>query len=311
MIAALEAVSAYVPATSVGVEEIGARLGLSEVQRRVFRRFFGLDRVRRDPGASPADLMLSAAAKLEALRGREDQVRYVIQARTLQAVAPYSVNHVDEVRRALGLRRATAFAVTQHACASGLLALDLAGRLLAAEGDPDVLALVFTGEKAFTPIVEMIPNTTFMGEGAAACLVRSSGERDRVLAYATRTLGRYNEGLAMTPELAAEFQREYVETLAEVMLTAVQDAGLALGDLALVLPQNVNRISWVRLCKLLGYPLERVFLDNVPVTGHCFCADSFINYRDACDLGRLAPGDRYVMTAVGLGSMFSATVLEH
>ena len=67
----------------------------------------------------------------------------------------------------------------------------------------------------------------------------------------------------------------------------------------------------MRLCKQIGYPVERVLLDNVPVTGHCFCADSFINYQTARERDRLAPGDLYLMAAVGLGATFAAMVFEH
>ncbi len=95
------------------------------------------------------------------------------------------------------------------------------------------------------------------------------------------------------------------------MLAALDTAGLGLDDVAWVFPHNVNRISWERVARRLGFPLERIFLDNVPVTGHCFCADPFINYRTARDLGRLAPGDRYLLATVGLGATFSAMVLEH
>ena len=64
------------------------------------------------------------------------------------------------------------------------------------------------------------------------------------------------------------------------------------------------------LIALLGIPLARVFLDNVPVTGHCFAADPFINYVSARDAGRLRPGDLYLMASVGLGATFSAMVLR-
>ncbi|MGW3459524.1 hypothetical protein ACWDE9_07940 [Streptomyces olivaceoviridis] len=70
-----------------------------------------------------------------------------------------------------GLRHATAFAVSQHACASGLLAVDLAGPLLAADPAPDALALVLTGEKAGTGHNQSLPDVTVMGEGTAALLV--------------------------------------------------------------------------------------------------------------------------------------------
>ena len=47
------------------------------------------------------------------------------------------------------------------------------------------------------------------------------------------------------------------------------------------------------------------------MTGHCFCADPFINYRTAVERQLLRRGDRYLMAAIGLGAAFSAQVFEH
>jgi 3-oxoacyl-[acyl-carrier-protein] synthase-3 len=267
--------------------------------------------VRLDPHAGLAEILLSAARKLTALHGREHLVRYVIAARTLAHVMPDPLSVLPGICDSLGLSPAAAFTVTQHACASGLLAVDLAGRLLAADGDDDALALVLTGEKAFTPTARFIPSTTVMGEGTAAVLIRRGGDGDRVLSYATRTRGEYNEWLSLAPELAIRFQEEYPVVLGQVIRAAVREAGLELADIGLLLPHNVNRVSWIRLCEQLGYPLDRVFLENIPVTGHCFCADPFINLQTAVERGRLAPGDRYLMVTVGLGAVFSAMVLQH
>ena len=55
----------------------------------------------------------------------------------------------------------------------------------------------------------------------------------------------------------------------------------------------------------------RVRLDDVPVTGHCFGADSFIGYAAARAEGRLRAGDPFLMVAVGLGATFSAMVLRY
>jgi 3-oxoacyl-[acyl-carrier-protein] synthase-3 len=307
----LEEVAAYLPPQRIPIEELGDDLGISAAEMKVLRRFHGLAEVRRERGGTLTDLLLAAAGKLEALRGREERVRYVVQARTMPVVVPHPVNPVHEVRDALGLGHAAAFAVTHHACASGLLAVDVAGKLLASDGDPDALALVLAGEKTFTLAAQTVPGTAVNGEGAAAVLVGTRDDRDRMLSYAARTHGRFYECLSLTDELAGEYQQIYTEALAEVMLAAVANAGLGLDDVAVVLPHNVNRLSWARLAKHLKLPLERVFLDNVPVTGHCFCADPFINYRTALDLGRLRPGDRYLLATVGLGSTFSAMLFEH
>jgi 3-oxoacyl-[acyl-carrier-protein] synthase-3 len=307
----LEAVSSYLPRQRVPITALSERLGLTTAQVRVFQRYYGLAEVRAEPDGSAADLLVSAARGLPELRGQEDRVRFLIQARSVPQPVPYPMNILDEVARRLTLTRAVAFAVTEHACASGLLAIDVAGRLLAGVREPHALALVVAGDKPFTPGLQFLARTTIMGEGAGACLVRHDGDRDHVLAYATRTHGRYHAGLALPEALAAEFEQQYTVVLAEVILTAVAEAGLCLDDVALVLPHNINTISWMRVCKRIGLPLGKVFLDNVPRTAHCFCADAFINYRSARGRGLLRRGDRYLIVAVGLGSTFSAMVFQH
>jgi len=235
-----------------------------------------------------------------------------VHARSFPVVVPYPIDPVGELCREFGLRHANVLAIGQHACASGLLAIDAAGRLLAADddADPDALALVLTGEKAFTGDARMVPETTFFGEGAAACLVAASGTRDRLLSYAVDLRGEFDEE---SPEVAMAFQQVYSDALAEAITVAVDRAGLRTAEISLILPHNVNAVAWQRVGRRLGFPLDRVVLDNVATHGHMFCADTFVNYRTAMRRELLRPGDRYVMAAAGagLGATFSAMVFEH
>lgn len=306
----LAGVGAFVPEGRVPIEEPAGRLGLTAMQVKVFRRYHHLAEVARDPGGDLPGLLRGALSRLVELRGREARVRYVLHARSLPTVAPCPYDPVRQVCEEYGLGHATVLSIGHHACASGLLAVDAAGRLLAADGDPDALALVLTGEKAFTAEAQLVPDTSFFGEGAAACLVAPSGPRDRVLSYAVELRGEFDGD---APELALDFQRVYAETLAAGITAAVERAGLALGEVGLVLPHNVNRPAWHQVCRLLGYPRERVLLDNVPRTGHVFCADAFVNYRTAKARELLRPGEPYVMAAAGAGrgAAFSALALVH
>lgn len=308
---ALAAIATYLPRQSVPITELAEPLGLTSMQLKVFARFQGLAEIRLDSGRTLAQLLMSAAERLTALHGRERQVRYVLHARAMPVVAPYPANPLHEVRDALGLRHATAFTVTHHACATSLLAIDLAGRLLAADGDPDGLALILAGEKAFTRDAQLVPGTSVFGEGSAAVLVSVTGERDRVLSYATHTSGEFDGRLDSDDEVMGRYEQEYPLCLAAVIDAAVRRAGLALDDIGVLLPHNVNAVSWRRLSKRIGFPRGQVVLDNVPVTGHAFCADAFLNYATADARGLLRPGGRYLMAAAGLGATFSAMVLEH
>ena len=310
---ALEAVSVYLPQTRVPIESLAGPLGLTDMQVKLFRRFHGLREVRRDPDASPYDLLMKAAAGLDALRGQEHRVRYVLYARTMPVTGPYPVNPLHEVCRALGLGHALAFTVTHQSCASGLLAIDMAGRLLAgdaSDGQDGPLALILSGEKAFTREAQVFADTTVFGEGASACLVSAFGTRDRMLAYASSVRGDFDSDTGAND---ARLQREYRPSLAEVMRQALDEAGLTLDDIRVVLPHNVNLVTWQRMCLLLQFPRERVVLDNIPTSGHVFCADVFANYQTACERGLLQPGDRYLAAAVGAGggATFAAMVFEH
>jgi 3-oxoacyl-[acyl-carrier-protein] synthase III len=314
---ALEAVSVYLPPERIPVESLAGPLGLTEMQVKLFRRFHGLREVGRDPDPSLQHLLMKAAAGLDALRGQEHRVRYVLYARTMPVVAPYPVNPLHEVCRALGLGHALAFTVTHQSCASGLLSIDVAGRLLAGDaaggqqhGQAEPLALILAGEKAFTREAQVFADTTIFGEGASACLVSAFGARDRMLAYAASVRGDFDSDTGAND---ARLQREYRPSLAGVMQRALDEAGLTIGDISVVLPHNVNLVTWQRMCVLLNFPRERVVLDNVPTSGHVFCADVFANYQTACERGLLQPGDRYLAAAVGAGggATFAAMVFEH
>lgn len=303
------AVSSHLPET-VPIESLQGGLDLSDRQVRFLRRYFGLADVCRT-GESEVDLLLAAVGKLVPFAAVRERIRYVVHAKTAPISVPYPISPVTEICSKLGLDHATAFTLTEHACASGLLAVDLCGTLLAADDDPAALALILLGEKTFTPATQMIPGVAIMGEGVAAVLVGTGGTTDRLLGYATRTHADPDGTVIMGPEQADEFRRIYSDGLAEVVHAALAEAGRSVADVALVLPHNVNQVSWIRAARDIGVPFERVFLDNVGRTGHCFCADPFINHRTVTESGRLRPGDVYVMTSVGLGVTFSAMVFQH
>ncbi|WP_133904436.1 3-oxoacyl-[acyl-carrier-protein] synthase III C-terminal domain-containing protein [Actinophytocola oryzae] len=307
---ALDAVSVYTPETRVPIGSLAGPLGLTDLQVRLFRRFHGLDQVRLDSGRSLHDLLHAAVRGLTALRGNENRVHYVIHGRAMPVVVPYPENPLHDVCRELGLGHALTFTVTQQSCASGLLAVELAGRLLAEDPRPDALALVLTGEKTFTLDARLLPGTSIFSEGAAACLVSATGPRDRLLAYACHQRGEFDVEIGESTE---RFQREYRPALASVIHRAVGEAGLTLDDIRLILPHNVNVVTWQRLCLLLGYPVGRVVLSNVASGGHVFCADAFANYRTALEDGLVREGDHYLVAAVGAGNgaTFSAMLFRH
>ncbi|MFF2328578.1 MULTISPECIES: 3-oxoacyl-[acyl-carrier-protein] synthase III C-terminal domain-containing protein [unclassified Streptomyces] len=308
----LAAVSAYLPAHAEPVVEYLKGFGLSEREIKIYKQYYGFGEVHLDQEVGLAGQLIAAGRSLPELQGRQHLVRYIVQARTMPVIAPYPINPLHEAREALGLTHAQAFALSQQACASVLMSVELAGRMLAEDGDPDALALVFVGEKTFTDDAQVLGVTAVMGEGVAAILVRAGGDRDRVLGFATRTHGKYHRGPKMTPEDHSDWGAAYTSGLTEVIGAALDRAGLDIDEIDYLLPHHVNRLSWLKVLAALGMKDRgRLVMENLPLVGHCFGADPFMNYHTLRSDGRLKPGHRYLMTAVGLGATFSAMVFEH
>jgi 3-oxoacyl-[acyl-carrier-protein] synthase-3 len=313
---ALREIAGYLPDRRVPLEELLADWQLPASTVDTLRRSYGYSEVRRQkPGETLTDLLVQAAHSLPSLAAHRHQVRYVLYARTVPVSQPHPLNPLPDVCELLDLRGATAFAVTHHGCAAGLLAVDMAGRLLAMDrdngGDPDALALVVAAEQVFTLDETLRPEARIFGEASAACLVAADGPRDRVLSYATLQRGDLDHWATDRPDHAERFAKEYTVLAAEVISTAAERAGLGVDELRLILPHNVNVRSWRKVCRQLGVAPTAVLLDNVPRIGHTFAADPFLNYRTAVDSGLLRAGDRYLMAAAAYGATFSAMVVEH
>lgn len=306
----LERVESALPDRTLVVEAMARPLKLSRAKLALFGKVHGLRTLRLDPGMSLLDLVLPPARRVVSELPDPRRVRYVIHARAIHQVAPAATDVAREIADALGLGHAEAFALTQQNCATGLAAIEVAAALLRG-GAPEDRALVVTGEKPFSPLVQLVPNTAIMGEAAAACLVAAEGAGHPVLSHAVRTLGEFADLIALSPEEVARFGKAYAPTLADVIRQAVAEAGLTLRDIDLVIPHNVNLMSWRQTIAELDIPAAGVFLDNIARYSHCFTSDVFVNYTTLREEGRLTEGRHYLMASVGAGATFSAAVLTY
>lgn len=304
----LRKVVPFVPAGSVQVESLREPLGLSAKEVLLFTRLLGLDRIATAGEVTVLDMLYSTG--IGALAGTDRSlVRYLVHAHTVPQIVPAGLRHLDWLRDQLDLAGARSFTMSHQSCVTGLYALKAVEALLLAE-PADSTALILIGEKVLSPVIQHIPSTTVLGDAGVASLVGLGPPGDAVLAMTHRTLGEFHQAAEMSPELKARFARCYAPTLAEVMREAVRRAGLTMVDVSLVLPHNVNRYSWSTTARLLGVPLDRIYLDNVALTGHCFCADPFVNLASARAGAVTKPGDTVLLVSAGWAGSFGAVVVR-
>ncbi|MGA5063671.1 3-oxoacyl-[acyl-carrier-protein] synthase III C-terminal domain-containing protein [Streptomyces exfoliatus] len=303
----LEAIESHFPARTVSVEDRAAELGLTAEQTHMFRRHFGIDRMRYEPSLGIVEQLVPAAER--ALAGTSPAaVRHLVFAHALHGADQLSPDTLREVARRLGLEHANAFAVTQQNCAVSMSALDIAGTLLQAEEDPSARALVVVGDKPLTQEAQLIMNTCVVADGTAAALVANDGPGVPVRSFATRTLGQFSDGVLSTPETFRAAAEARPRVLAEVMEEAVRSAGCTLDDVQWFVPPSPNLVFWQD-----AVPDDelraRFFLDNIPRYSHCLAADVLANYVTLREEKRLEPDRPVMLVAIGVGMTFSAMVV--
>lgn len=307
----LETVECFLPDRTVTIADLADYLGLRRAEIFAFSKFYGLRELRHDPELTLFDLVLPPAR--QALKALPDgaPLRYLAYAHTIPTVAPPHLDPAQLIRDELGLTGTESFSVSQQACVSGLAAIDLVATLLRAEHGGAGYALVVTGERAFNPFIQLSVNAHVMADAGAACLVTIGGRGDVLRSNVAFTSPGFSAGLLMTEQDHRVFGAVSTSGRIEVMRRAVAAAGLEFADVDLVLPHNVNAVSWHRVINEMGIPPEKVFLDNVPRYSHCFSSDPFINYVTLRETNRLVPGHNYLFAAVGIGATFGAGVFTH
>lgn len=302
----IESIKTYLPAGEQDIVGLKEKLNLSRFQVKLFTKIHGLQKIRCNEEESLEELLVPPIQKV--LRDMDPlSIRYILYAHTVQTVTPYPVNVLEIIKRKYGLQHAISFSVTQHNCASALTALDLCQYLLKDDRDK---ALIITGEKVFTPIAQVIHNTTIMGEASSAILVSKRTKENRLLSVERTILGEYYGGINIDNQQSKKFDKDYVEALTSTIYSALENAGLTLEDVTLILPHNVNRSSWLKVANTINLSKEKLYLKNISKYGHCFCSDPFINYIDACRDGLIKRGDYYLMVSVGLGATFQVAVIK-
>jgi len=306
----LNAVRGIVPDERPSLFSLSDRYGMSRPELMVFHRIYGLDRVPvwRD---SINELISSAVRGLLADADvNPERVKWLIHTHTGNQVSRVGEPLLYSVRRRLGLKNARTIGMTANNCATTISAIQLIERLLAG-ADPDDRAVLVTGDLAFTPIMQIVPQSSVTGDAAVACVFGREGPGHKLLASRVDVYGRHARCQWQLEDERAEEQAEYPGRLARTMALTLQEAGLTWQDVRYVLPHNVNVYSWRDVAKRAGIPLELVYLDQLPRLAHCFGADIFLNWQLADQERRFAAGDYLLLATAGLGAVFAASVLQY
>ncbi|MFQ5540014.1 MAG: beta-ketoacyl-ACP synthase III [Candidatus Binatia bacterium] len=168
------------------------------------------------------------------------------------------------------------------------------------------------------------------GDGAGAIVVGSTSDGSRgILSTRLRTDGSYAKTLyvpaggSLKPTNLESIQKSEhkitmngkevfkvaVRSMEEISLEALEDAGVGVDEISLVIPHQANRRIISALADRLKVPMEKVVV-NVDKYGNTSAASVPVALDEAWRQGRIHPGDVVLLNAFGAGFAWGAAVIR-
>jgi 3-oxoacyl-[acyl-carrier-protein] synthase-3 len=307
----IECIEYYLPNTLSSLSDLAQQSEFSWDEARVFEKLMGLKQVPRDIRKTPYDnirLVLTSFLKKKKISSVKD--RYIFISHTADYIVPFQLNLSQLITDEFQFTRAICFSSVVNKCATPFHFFKLAASLFKTLNDDEYI-LMINSDTAFTKVLKMIPGSTVMGDAASVILLSKTACRNHFIDVEIDADDRFCHGVFADKPEQLLFQSVYADKLSMVINNLVSRNQLSMNQVRTIFPHNVNILSWKLVAKKLNISVDKIYLSNVSMMGHCFGSDPFINLEQAVAKNTIATGDYYVLATVGLGATFSAMLFQY
>ena len=278
-----------------------------------------------DMGIARMGFLAAQAALEEAGLGSNEIDAIIVSTATPDRLLPASA---CDIQALLGADQAVAFDLWA-ACSGWLYALNVAQGLILTGQIRNALILAAEKMSAIVDWQDRATCVLFGDAAGAAVVVPSEGNGRGVLASCMRsdgTLANLLDRPTKNPELVLdvaeigahgnyvrmagrEIFKAAVRSMCEAAETTLNDAGLSIEDVDLLVPHQANIRIIEATAKYAGIPMERVWV-NVDRYGNTSSASVPVGLHEARRAGRIKDGSLVLMVAFGAGLTWAATLLR-
>jgi 3-oxoacyl-[acyl-carrier-protein] synthase III len=279
-----------------------------------------------EEGKGNADMALDAAKRALADAGMvpEDLDAIIMATVTADYPMPSSACVLEDK---LGARGAFSFDVGA-ACSGFLNALSVADCFIRTG---KIRTALVVGSDALSRMLNWQDRGTciLFGDGAGAVVLGASQNGNGILSTKLRTDGSYAKTLyipaggSLQPANADTVRRREhtitmngkevfkiaVRSMEEISRQALEEAGITVDQVSLVIPHQANKRIIVALAERLGVPMAKVVV-NVDKYGNTSAASIPVALDEARRAGRIKPGDIVLFNAFGAGFAWGAAVVK-
>lgn len=282
--------------------------------------------VRPEDGLCTSDLCAEAGRRALAAAGLEPEQVDLILVGTVTGDCKFPATAVFTQAK-LGAKNAAAMDISA-ACSGFVYGLELADALIRTGVKKHVLLI---GAEILTSMVDWEDRATcvLFGDAAGAAVLGPCEDGRGVLSTYTKSNGDLAELLwapgcgslrRLSPEsLAAKDHTIHmqgrhvyvnaVKCMADATQQAMDLAGLAPGDVDLLIPHQANIRIIEATCERFGFPLEKTMV-NVDRYGNTSAASIPIALDEALETGRIRKGQTALLTVFGGGFTWAASALR-
>lgn len=196
------------------------------------------------------------------------------------------------------------YTLSQQGCNGLLNAVWLGTRMLKNSAKRYVL-IVSADRLLSTSPREIIHNV--MSDSAGGLVLDTHSPSLRIIAHHEVNQPYYWD----TPARETEVLAAYFPIAKRVIEEILTQTTLSVDDIRWIVPHNVSVRSWEILAQLINVPLEKIWLENVPRTGHTVSTDHIINLHDMQERDLFKPGDRLLLFSFGFGASWAAQIIEY
>ncbi len=261
----------------------------------------------------------AALDKANVLPGDLDMI--IVATSTPEDIYPSTASRIQNM---LGATRAGAFDLSA-ACSGFVYGLNMAAQCIRSGSMDKVLVI---GSEVNSRILDWSDRSTciLFGDGAGAVLLEGSDQPGGVLSCVLGSDGSGADLLgiptvghtALLPDdqhlhkvhmNGREVFRFATHIMNDSIRESVQEAGLSLRDIALIIPHQANQRILNAAARSLNLP-EELFYSNVDRYGNTSAASIPIALCEAVQAKRIKPNDRIVLVGFGGGLTWAAATIQ-
>jgi 3-oxoacyl-[acyl-carrier-protein] synthase-3 len=279
-----------------------------------------------EEGKGNADMAFEAAKRALSDAGMEGKDLDAIIMGTVSPDYPFP-SSACVLEDMLGARSAFSFDVSA-ACSGFLNAISVADLYIRAGKINNALVV---GSDTLSRLLNWQDRMTciLFGDGAGAVVLGASENGSGILSTKLRTDGAYAKTLYVpaggslkpaTPQTVRnnehtitmngkEVFKIAVRSMEEISRQALEEAGVTIEQVSLVVPHQANKRIIVALAERLGVPMERVMV-NLEKYGNTSAASIPVALDEARKQGRIKAGDIVLINAFGAGFAWGASVIK-